>query len=82
MCSPKDRAAAKYDLIHTVRVHTGREDDSFGCMGVGEDKDQVLGVFLRRNVVAVAGRAMAKNLRKIGPLVLPWIEQVATFTMV
>lgn len=35
-CRPKDRRAAKYDLLHTVRVHTGRDDDSFNCMGMTE----------------------------------------------
>ena len=76
-CRPKDRSKAKYDLMKTVRTHTGSEDDSFGCMGVTEDKDGILGVFLKRNVVAVAGRAMAKNIRALGPMVLPYLEMVS-----
>ena len=45
-------------------------------MGVTEDQDGLLGVFLKRTVIAVAGRAIAKNLRAMGPKVLPWTEQV------
>ena len=75
-CRSKDLTRAKYELMTTVRTHTGRDDDSFGCMGLAEDKEGILGVFLRRNVVRVAGRAMAKNIRTLAPLVLPYSEQV------
>ena len=34
------------------------------------------GVFLRRNVVNVAGRALKVNLQRLGPLVLPVTEMV------
>jgi hypothetical protein len=34
------------------------------------------GVFLRRNVVNVAGRALKVNLQRLGPLVLPITEMV------
>jgi len=33
-------------------------------------------VFLRRNVIAVAGRALKANLQRLGPLVLPVSELV------
>jgi hypothetical protein len=36
----------------------------------------VQGVFLRRNVVNVAGRALKVNLQRLGPLVLPVTEMV------
>jgi 3-ketoacyl-CoA synthase len=71
-----DAGAAKYELTHTVRTHLGCEDDAFGCMGNGEDKDGVMGVFLRKNVVAVAGRALKANITRLAPLVLPWSELV------
>lgn len=67
---------AKYELVHTVRVHLGCEDDAFGCMGNGEDSEGIKGVFLRRNVVSVAGRALKVNLQRLGPLVLPISEMV------
>lgn len=73
---PKDVRRAKYQLEHTVRVHLGCEDDAFGCMGNGEDSEGIKGVFLRRNVVNVAGRALKVNLQRLGPLVLPITEMV------
>ena len=71
-----------------MRVHLGCEDDAFGCMGNGEDSEGIQGVFLRRNVVNVAGRALKVNLQRLGPLVLPITEMVrhplasATFPLV
>lgn len=59
-----------------MRVHLGCEDDAFGCMGNGEDSEGIKGVFLRRNVVNVAGRALKVNLQRLGPLVLPISEMV------
>jgi hypothetical protein len=75
-CRPKDIRRAKYELVHTVRVHLGCEDDAFGCMGNGEDSEGIKGVFLRRNVVSVAGRALKVNLQRLGPLTLPITEMV------
>ena len=148
---PKDARRAKYELMHTVRVHLGCEDDAFGCMGNGEDTEGIKvracllwfcvmaifiggegrfsrgcgcrimmrhnawllcgagsgyrkqichamvlmqlgliclgllpcaqGVFLRRNVVNVAGRALKVNLQRLGPLVLPVTEMVCSTPM-
>ena len=72
----RDSARAKYELVHSVRTHLGCEDDAFGCMGNGEDSEGTRGVFLRRNVIAVAGRALKANLTRLGPLVLPISELV------
>jgi 3-ketoacyl-CoA synthase len=76
MNRPSDARRAKYHLLHSVRSHLGCEDDAFGCMGNGEDAEGVKGVFLRRNVVNVAGRALKYNLTRLGPLVLPYSELV------
>jgi hypothetical protein len=75
-CRPRDARRAKYELMHSVRSHLGCEDDAFGCMGNGEDAEGVKGVFLRRNVVNVAGRALKYNLTRLGPLVLPYSQLV------
>ncbi len=63
-----------------MRTHLGAEDDAFGCMGNGEDAEGGRGVFLRRNVIAVAGRALKANLQRLGPLVLPVSELVRPAT--
>ncbi len=38
------------------------------------------GVFLRKNVIEIAGRALKTNIRSLAPRVLPWIEQVGKTT--
>lgn len=73
---PKDFKRAKYELTTSVRTHLGCQDDAFGCMGVAEDADGVQGVFLRKNVIEIAGRALKTNIRSLAPRVLPWIEQL------
>lgn len=45
-------------------------------MGVGEDPEGKLGVFLQKTVTGVAMRALSKHLHKLGPRVLPVLEQV------
>ena len=77
LCRPKDAGKAKYLLQHTVRIHMGANDDAFGCMGQKEDMAGLPGVFLKTNVVKVAGEALARNLRTLGRLALPVSEKVS-----
>jgi 3-ketoacyl-CoA synthase len=76
-CRPKDARRAKYELLHSVRTHLGNEDEAFLCMGNGEDVEGKEGVFLRKTVIATAGRALKKNLTTLAPYVLPWSELVS-----
>jgi len=66
-----DARRAKYVLTDTERTHLGCEDSAFGCMGNGEDAEGVMGVFLKKNVVEVAGKALKENITALGPRVLP-----------
>ena len=54
----------------------GANDQAFSCMGQKEDAAGLPGVFLEPCVVAVAGAALARNLRSLGALVLPLSEKV------
>ena len=75
-CRPRDARRAKYELVTSLRTHLGREDDAFGCMGTGEDAEGMQGVFLRKNVIAVCGRALKANMTALAPRVLPYSELV------
>lgn len=66
-----DAARAKYALQHTVRTHLGCEDAAYQCMGAGQDAQGLPGVFLRKNVIETASRALAENLRVLTPLITP-----------
>lgn len=63
---------AKYALAHTVRVHTGQDDESYKCMSWGPDPDGVNGVYLGKNVVTEAGKALELCMRRIAPKVMTW----------
>lgn len=52
-------------------------------MGVAEDAEGLKGVFLRKNVIEVAGRALKTNITALAPRVLPWsqlVRQLASST--
>lgn len=75
-CRPRDFGRAKYELVTSLRTHLGCQDDAFGCMGVAEDAEGLKGVFLRKNVIEVAGRALKTNITALAPRVLPWSQLV------
>ena len=54
----------------------GADDDSFRAIGEVQDKDGHTGVFLQPTVSKVAQHAFKRNLARLGPLVLPWLEMV------
>ncbi|CAN8267687.1 unnamed protein product [Cochlearia groenlandica] len=76
-----DRNRSKYQLIHTVHTHKGADDDAFGCAYQQEDnisteKTKKLGVFLSKNLSAIAGKALKTNITTLAPLVLPMSEKL------
>ncbi|KNA04300.1 hypothetical protein SOVF_200920, partial [Spinacia oleracea] len=71
-----DRKVAKYELQHVVRTHLGAKDDAYGCVFQKADEEGKVGVSLSRTVVLVAGEALQTNLTTLGPLVLPYSEQL------
>ncbi|CAA0827178.1 3-ketoacyl-CoA synthase 1 [Striga hermonthica] len=71
-----DRARAKYELSQTVRTHRGADPGSYGCVYQREDDSGLVGVSLARGLMAVAGDALKTNITTLGPLVLPWSEQL------
>ncbi|KAJ1379861.1 Very-long-chain 3-ketoacyl-CoA synthase [Sesbania bispinosa] len=74
-----DRGRSKYELFHTIRTHKGADDKSFNCAYQREDETGIIGVCLAREVMAVAGDALKTNITTLGPLVLPFMEQLKFF---
>eukprot|EP01114_Cavostelium_apophysatum_P006083 TRINITY_DN1729_c0_g1_i1.p1 TRINITY_DN1729_c0_g1~~TRINITY_DN1729_c0_g1_i1.p1 ORF type:complete len:498 (-),score=107.14 TRINITY_DN1729_c0_g1_i1:44-1537(-) len=74
-----DRWNAKYRLNYTVRVHKGANDTSYRSVYQEEDDEGHMGVALSKDLVKVAGDALKSNLTVLGPLVLPWSEQIKFF---
>ncbi|BDA41114.1 3-ketoacyl-CoA synthase 2 [Coccomyxa sp. Obi] len=71
-----ERWRAKYELQHVVRVHLGADDTAYECVYQREDEKGAVGVELNRDLVKVAGKALEKNMTRMGPLVLPMSEQL------
>ncbi|KAL8162355.1 hypothetical protein V2J09_013844 [Rumex salicifolius] len=71
-----DKNVAKYELCHVVRTHLGAKDSAYKCVYQEVDNDEQVGVTLQRNVVQVAGESLKTNMGSLGPLVLPYTEQI------
>lgn len=69
---PSLYSRSKYQLMHNVRVHTGADDESYGCMGWGPDGEGINGVYLGKNVVYQAAKALELCMREIAPKILTW----------
>ncbi|XP_010457460.1 PREDICTED: 3-ketoacyl-CoA synthase 2-like isoform X3 [Camelina sativa] len=74
-----DRRRSKYQLIHTVRTHNGADDNAFSCAYQREDNNKIIGAYLSKDLMAIAGEVLKTNITTLGPLVLPMSEQILYF---
>ena len=72
----QDKKVAKYKLQNLVRTHLGSDDSSYQCVFQETDEDGFVGVSLSRTLLHVAGKALRTNISELGPLVLPYSEQI------
>ncbi|MQM16726.1 hypothetical protein Taro_049687, partial [Colocasia esculenta] len=75
----RDFGWAKYRLEHIVRTHKGGDERSFRCVYQEEDEQRIKGLAISRDVMEVGGRALEANITTLGPLVLPFSEQLLFF---
>ncbi|KAK6265731.1 hypothetical protein QUC31_016568 [Theobroma cacao] len=71
-----DRHRSKYELVHIFRTHEGSNDKSYRCVFEEEDEEGTVGVTLSKDLMAVAGEALKRNITTLGSLVLPVSEQL------
>lgn len=74
-----DKRRAKYKLVHVVRTHRGADDKSFRCVYQEQDDNGNTGVSLSKDLMAIAGMSLKTNITTLGPLVLPFSEQLLFF---
>ncbi|KNC81536.1 hypothetical protein SARC_06143 [Sphaeroforma arctica JP610] len=72
----RDSSRAKYELQHTVRTHQGASDLAYESVYQAEDSDGTVGVRLSKKIMDVSGVALRQNITTLGPLILPWSEQI------
>ncbi|KAJ0987481.1 hypothetical protein J5N97_005837 [Dioscorea zingiberensis] len=75
----RDFHRAKYRLEHIVRTHKGGDDRSFRCVYQEEDEQRIKGLAISRDLMEVGGNALKTNITTLGPLVLPFSEQLLFF---
>lgn len=74
--NPSEKSKSKYELLHLIRTHKAADSKAFGCAQQREDGNGILGVALNQNLMGVAADALRTNLRTLGPLILPFSEQL------
>ncbi|CAI0439351.1 unnamed protein product [Linum tenue] len=72
----QDKWRANYELQHLVRTHMGADEQSYCSVVQKPDEDDVVGVSLSKSLLHVAARALKINVSELGPLVLPYSEQL------
>ncbi|KAL6207664.1 hypothetical protein ACLB2K_018619 [Fragaria x ananassa] len=75
----RDYHRAKYRLEHIVRTHKGADDRSFRCVYQEEDEQRLKGLKISKELVEIGGEALKTNITTLGPLVLPFSEQLLFF---
>ncbi|XP_047178650.1 3-ketoacyl-CoA synthase 7 [Vigna umbellata] len=72
----QDKLVAKYKLQHLVRTHAGSNDQAYKSVYQESDENEMVGVSLSRSLLTVAASALRTNITTLGPLVLPYSEQL------
>ncbi|KAK4757877.1 hypothetical protein SAY87_019178 [Trapa incisa] len=72
----RDYRRAKYRLEHVVRTHKGADDRSFRCIYQEEDDQGFKGLRVSKELMEIGGEALKTNITTLGPLVLPFSEQL------
>jgi 3-ketoacyl-CoA synthase len=75
----RDFHRAKYQLEHVVRTHKGADDRAFRSVYQEEDEQRIKGLSVSRDLLEVGGHALKTNITTLGPLVLPFSEQLMFF---
>ncbi|GAA0151597.1 hypothetical protein LIER_10287 [Lithospermum erythrorhizon] len=75
----RDYRRAKYRLEHIVRTHKGADDRSFRSVYQEEDSQKFKGLRISKDLAEIGGDALKTNITTLGPLVLPFSEQLIFF---
>lgn len=76
----RDYRRAKYRLEHIVRTHKGADDRCFRSVYQEEDEQRFKGLKISKDLVEIGGDALKTNITTLGPLVLPFSEQLLFFS--
>jgi 3-ketoacyl-CoA synthase len=74
-----DKRRSKYKLKHLVRTHRAADDKSYRCVYQDQDSEGKMGVSLSKDILTIAAESVKTNITTLGPLVLPFSEQIIFF---
>lgn len=77
---PKMVSRAKYVLDKNYRVHLGSRDPAYTCIWYGPDAEGNNGIYLGKDVVNEASRALSLAMRKVAPSILT-TSQIAKYAL-
>eukprot|EP00877_Chromochloris_zofingiensis_P010096 jgi/Chrzof1/533/Cz01g19090.t1_LCKAS2 len=77
---PNQVRHAKYKLLHNIRVHAGSTNTAYSCIWFGPDEEGNNGIYLGKDVVKEASKALTEAMWKVGPKVLTW-TQIASYAV-
>lgn len=77
---PKMVRKAKYVLDKNHRVHLGSRDPAYKCIWYGPDAEGNNGIYLGKDVVNEASRALSIAMRKVAPSILT-TSQIAKYAL-
>lgn len=77
---PKMVARTKYVLDKNYRVHLGSRDPAYTCIWYGPDAEGNNGIYLGKDVVNEASRALSLAMRKVAPSILT-TSQIAKYAL-
>lgn len=66
----------KYELLHASRTHIGASDGAYRAIFYSPDDEGYPGVYLGKEVVDEAGKALTRTMVKVAPLVMTWRQVV------
>ncbi|XP_073029292.1 3-ketoacyl-CoA synthase 10-like [Primulina eburnea] len=76
----RDYRRSKYRLEHIVRTHKGADDLSFRSIRQEEDSQRFRGIKISKDLIEIGADALKANITTLGPLVLPFSEQLLFFS--
>ncbi|KAH8954975.1 hypothetical protein BDL97_08G109800 [Sphagnum fallax] len=76
---PNDKRRSKYKLKHLVWTHRAADDESYRCVYQEQDSEGKMEVGLSKDILTIAAESVKTNITTLGPLVLPFSEQILFF---
>ncbi|XP_028757982.1 3-ketoacyl-CoA synthase 2 [Neltuma alba] len=73
---PSDRHRSKYQITHALRTHMASDERSYSCVFQQDDDQKIIGIFISKDLMNVAGHVLKSHITSLASLVLPVSEKL------